>query len=114
METTPKKWPGDWNGNWATNYLQRSDLWQAGPVGLLWDNQRGVWTCHGFLRGTLMVVIPAGGRGGFICAGVAGTLTVYNEFSTAFGSTTQALAAHCYYDPYTNKYYVSAVDCPAR
>lgn len=111
--TDTKKWPQNSNGtDWADNYLTRSDKWMVGPADLLWDSGRAVWTGFGFKRGNIYGVIAPQDSGLFISkAGLS--LAVWNDFSTSIsGDPNVGLAAHCNYDADSNKYYVTAVDCP--
>ena len=32
---------------------------KTGALDLLWDERRGVWTCHDFLKGIVEILIPA-------------------------------------------------------
>lgn len=45
------------------DYRRRQDLWKAGPVDLLWDERRAVWTCHDGLAGVTAAEVPASGAG---------------------------------------------------
>lgn len=44
--------PGNGSGGFLADYLNHSEEWKAGPVDLMWDERRGVWTSHDVLKGT--------------------------------------------------------------
>lgn len=67
--------PSTGNGNLRQDYLTRSDTWKVGPVDLLWDYWRGVWTPHGVIIGT---------SSGSIEPDESGVVNVWNE-DEAFG-----------------------------
>lgn len=101
--------PGDGSGEWLTNVLRRSDQWKCGPVDLLWDERRGVWTSHDLLFGAVMGNLPAGGSGLFEVAGY-GTgwhLMVHNPWSAAVSGVNGMVG---YVAP-LNKWYIVAADC---
>jgi hypothetical protein len=94
--------------------LQRQDKWKVGPLDPLWDDKRGVWTCHGTWAGKTSGVIDPGGSGEFMVDGGEGgsdwPLTVWNYFSVGISGNTKGI---CNYVPNHNKYYVVAADCPS-
>jgi len=47
------------DGGFPTGYLGRSDWWAAGPLDILFDRRRGVWTCHDAVKGVAQTSIPA-------------------------------------------------------
>jgi len=51
------------DGGFASGYLNRSDWWKAGPVDMLFDRERGVWTVHDIIRCEATGYIPIGGSG---------------------------------------------------
>lgn len=66
---------GDPNA-WHPLTLTKQSLWKAGPADLLWDERRGVWTCHDVLKGVVTQDVPAdlGGPGrAEVYQGAAGT-----------------------------------------
>src|SRR6185295_15781964 len=59
-------WGIDIHGNVAPNvdnYMQRSDKWKAGPVDMLWDDIRGVWSVNTRMLGKPDVDIGPNGSG---------------------------------------------------
>lgn len=99
------------SGTWTPNYLNRSDLWKTGPVDLLWDEKRGVWTSHGVLKGITEASLGAGGSGTVNISSDYGEnwkLYMYNYFSTAVSSGVKVIGN---YIPNDNKWYVIAADC---
>lgn len=73
-------WGYDWEGNpvpgeggeFSSNYLTHSENWKAGPVDLLWDERRGVWTCHDAVRGVSQGAFAASGSGPVVVHGKDG------------------------------------------
>ncbi len=53
--------PSGGDGNFVEGCLQRSNLWPTGPVDLLFDKARGVWTSHDLLIGSITGMIPPQG-----------------------------------------------------
>ena len=85
--------------------------WKAGPVDMLWDDARGVWTSHDLLAGWLPsgVSLAAGGTTNFYVGGNSGwQLPVSNWFSSPIGSGSKIIAGYCVN---ANKWYVIAADC---
>lgn len=37
--------------DWLHEHLKRSDKWKTGPIDDIWDERRGVWTSHDFVKG---------------------------------------------------------------
>lgn len=106
-----KKYPADVGGDWANDYLKRCDQWKTGPVDLLWDDQRGVWTCHGTLRGTASEDIPANGTGmvaAIIPGSVGMSVLAHNQFSSLVASGKKVIMN---YIATENAWYVVAADC---
>ncbi len=110
--------PGDEDGNPGTSYtpntLRQSHLWKTGPVDLLYDQYRGVWTVHDILIGTLPsgTPLPANGSGTMtVSNGQANTswvLTIHNWFSVGVSGGSKVMAGYCVT---ANKWYVVAADC---
>lgn len=107
---------------WLDNTLQRSDTWKTGPVDLLWDEYRGVWTSHDLMTG---LVANSGGISGgsiqslnynaYYCSGliyIGGNsnrpLHVYNVFGTPIASGATVIVG---YMVNHNKWVVTAADC---
>lgn len=93
------------------NYMRRQDKWKTGPVDLMWDDNRKVWTCHDIIRGrTGSGGIPAGGSG--IVNVPVGTgvwqLYVMNYFSTSVSGNTKTISGFSAID---NAWYVMSADC---
>lgn len=53
----------DYSGGYVDDYLNKSNLWATGPVELLWDGERGVWTSQGHCMGYAQTGIPPLGEG---------------------------------------------------
>lgn len=101
--------PGDGAGGWLANTMKRCDKWPAGPVDMLWDERRGVWTSHDLLIGTLIHNLPANGSGTMTVSGYTGwTLPVFNTFNAA-ASGVKVIAG--YVAP-LHRWYIIAADCP--
>jgi hypothetical protein len=116
-------YPGNGSGGYAANTPRRSDLHKAGPVDLLWDNWRGVWTSHDLVTAQIPsgVTLPArsggGGHGGPVNMRVGGSaasgggswvLPVYNRFNVAIAGPKEVIAGYCLNE---NKFFVVAADC---
>lgn len=106
----------DAGSGWVPNYLRRQDLWKVGPVDFLWDDNRGVWTCHDALKGILPdgIAASSGSTAGSGTLNVAVDIgsgwpqTVYNYFSAAVDSGSRVI---CNYIASDHKWYVVAADC---
>lgn len=104
------------------DYLLKPDTWKSGPVDLIYDHRRKVWTSHDILRGIVDTEVTA--RSGttdgtgvvriqYINTGGTLTntdwyLTVYNMFASVIASTTYVLLS---YDVYSKRFYVAAAEC---
>lgn len=53
FDTEGKPVPGDGSGNFQADYLHQPQTWKVGPSDLLWDERRGVWTCHDVMKGVV-------------------------------------------------------------
>jgi hypothetical protein len=103
--------PNDDGQNLMANYMRRQDRWKTGPVDLMWDDNRKVWTCHDIIRGkTDRLGIPAGGSG--IVNVPVGTgvwsLYVMNYFSASVSGNTKVINGFSALD---NAWYVMSADC---
>jgi hypothetical protein len=111
--------PGSGDGTtFDHDHTYRQDKWKAGPLDPLWDDMRGVWTCHGTLKGRIYHDVPPQGSGLMVVrAGGAydgdntnyTSLTVWNWFGTAVNAPTKVIVS---YIPTDNKWYIVAADCP--
>lgn len=113
FDTDCKPVPGT-NGNWEPGYLTRQDKWKAGPVDLLWDERRGVWTCHGAIKGTTTTAIAAGGSGtvNVNANGTNYTLAGVKNFFTATSAVVPSgKKVILNYIASDNAWYVVAADC---
>lgn len=95
-------------------YHHNLTQWKAGPVDLLWDEYRGMWTPHGFIR---CVAQSALSLSGDVVAhildkdGVARSewpIRVTSDYNTTVGSGDRMAAC---FDGYSGKWYVIAADC---
>lgn len=108
--------PGDSGGNpgtaYVSNTLKKSHLWKTGPVDLLWDDKRGVWTSHDILIGKTNSAISGFGSGtlkvwnGSVDTGW--TIPIYNWFG---GGVSGDITVICGYCVTANRWYVLAADC---
>ena len=93
------------------DYLRRSRNWRTGPVDLLWDHYRGIWTCHGTVKGITKQSIGPGGSGYIeLMAGSAiiDQMLVHNWFSADIKAELKIVAQ---YIPLDGKWYIIAADC---
>lgn len=94
-----------------SNTLRKSQKWKAGPVDLLWDDKRGVWTSHDLITAKTPdgSGLPAGSS---IPVNVGGNqdwqLEVSNKFSSDIPENTWIIAGYCLNE---NKWYAIAADC---
>jgi hypothetical protein len=104
-------WGYDIHSNISPTSPTNSATHNVGPVDLLWDDNRGVWTPHSSLFGILSDGdLPAHGS---IDMTIMGTndkkITVYNLFNT----TVKSGSVICVnWQPYMNLWAVIAADCP--
>jgi hypothetical protein len=98
------------------DYLRESWFWKTGPVDLLWDNERKVWTPHGMMMGH--IASSCSGNGGStecvvyddsgVISGRATNRTVYNFFPTSVPADSKIMAA---WIPEAQKWYIIAAEC---
>lgn len=102
--------PGDGDGNWRADYLRRSDLWKVGPVDLLYDDRRKVWTPHANYSGVASGDIPANGTGVVVVTDEGGEwpLPVSNIWSTAVAGGQRVF---CVWEAARHRSVVIAADC---
>lgn len=74
--------------------LRKSKTWKAGPVDLLWDNKRGVWTCHDYIVGYLNEDILPGESGKMRDEKRGINITVHNFFYTAIAAGAKVLVGY--------------------
>jgi hypothetical protein len=107
-------WGYDLKGNLVpgSNKLTKTSLWKAGPVDMLWDQYRGVWTSHDILMGTLNSPLASAGTTTMtIYAGSTNTgetITVKNFFGAGVSGGKRVMAGYCMH---ANSWYVIAADC---
>lgn len=99
--------------SYANDYLTRQEKWKVGPLDPLWDDERGVWTCHGILKGETGGKFPANGSGLFKITpnqngGNEWTMTAWNYFSSEVSGSLKAFIS---YFPQDNRWYLTSVDC---
>lgn len=94
------------------NYKKKSHLWKAGPVDLIWDQFRGVWSCNNKLLGILDGPCLASGNATMSIWGSGNdtsyNIQVYNWFSAGISGSTRVQAE---YFPYANRWYITGADC---
>lgn len=59
-------------GEFPANYLYEPHTWKVGPVDLLWDELRAVWSCHDVMKGIVRTAI------GSALAG-SGQVSIYKD-----------------------------------
>lgn len=93
--------------------LQKSHQWKTGPVDMLWDDIRGVWSSQNKVLGKADVDITPGLSGNMtIWANNQSTghkLFAYHWFSS--GTITTGTKVMVEFFPYDNKWYITAADC---
>jgi hypothetical protein len=114
----PNESPTDLTGGFLADYLRRSTFWKTGPVDLLWDDERKMWTPHGFMLGKTKDedIDKDGGSGEVDLYSDAETKlegrkkerTVYNFFSKKVPKNTKIMAA---WVPEANSWWIVAADC---
>jgi hypothetical protein len=104
--------PSNGAGGFMNNTFRRSDSWPTGPVDMLWDARRGVWTSHDVIIGTANGTIPANGSGTVtVSNGTSSTswqLGVKNWFNASIATGKHVIAAYCFS---ANAWYITAADC---
>lgn len=105
-------WGWDIHGT-QVGELQKSHEWKTGPVDMLWDDIRGVWSANNKVLGKTDVEITPGLSGNMtIWANNQSTghkLFAYHWFSSgAISAGTKVMAE---FFPYDNKWYITAADC---
>lgn len=109
--TDGNAYPDGGSGSYPEGHLRRSDTWKVGPVDLLWDPKRAVWTSHDCVDGWTAAAIPAGGTGAVKVGNDPDwLLPVTNPWSRAVGAGVRVVAS---YMANRNAWYVTAADCPA-
>lgn len=111
----PNGAPETLDGEELDGYLRKSWFWKTGPVDLLWDDERKVWTPHGFMMGKTVTACNAGGSTEVILYDDFGPISgrkknrrVYNFFSNAVPAERKIMAA---WIPEAQKWYIIAADC---
>lgn len=102
---------GDWESARSTlTDEDRSDIksWRAGPVDLLWDEIRGVWTANTLMFGTIDGTIASGGTGKMTIEGTSEQIDVYNPWSAGIDRNAKVMVG---YLPYQNKMGIIAANC---
>lgn len=108
---------GDLSSDQMSNYLTRSHFWKTGPVDLLWDDERKVWTPHGMFMGVVHSDIPGGGFTNEVdvyenpstaISGRKKKRTVHNFFSSTVSSGSKIMAS---WVPEANSWYIVSADC---
>lgn len=114
----PNSSPADLSGTMLSGYQRKSQKWPTGPMELLWDGERGVWTGLGHCLGvTNSTVTKNGGSSTIVLyqangeplSGRKKSRTVYNFFSKDIPSGTRVISV---WVPEAARWYVVAADCP--
>lgn len=96
--------------------LRRFDTWKVGALDPLWDDHRGIWTCHDMLYGKVSGVTPPGSAT-FLYLHAERNMplnrkhTVYNPWSTSVSGGSQGTYAMATYNMLSNKWMISSLDC---
>lgn len=114
----PNANPTDLSGSMLPGYLRKSQKWATGPLEVLWDDERGVWTgiahCLGMTNG---VVSKNGGSStirlyqanGELLSGRKKSRTVKNFFNRDIPANTKVISV---WIPEAAAWYIVAADCP--
>ena len=112
----PNSSPSTLTGGPLTNYLRKSWLWKTGAVDLLWDDERKLWTSHGFMLGKTITKILADGSAKVELWSLRGKIlgrkkdrTVYNYLSRDIPASTKIQAC---WSPESTAWVVVSADCP--
>lgn len=106
------------DGDMLSGYLRKAQHWPTGPLEVLWDGERGVWTGLGHCLGkTQSVVGKQGGSAKIDLFQAYGEKlnerkkdrTVYNFFNKDIPSNTNVISV---WVPEAGAWYVVAADCP--
>ena len=91
------------SGQFVEDHRARSELWKAGPVDLLWDERRQVWTPHDLLRGQALEEIgPSGGLVQVLAgSGSDWTMTAYSHV----GAVPSGAACHLGFHAWDHRWY---------
>lgn len=98
----------------SPNFLSDSREWKCGPLDVLWDDYRGVWTSPGMAKGILNDELPAGSSTMMtVSLNISGDLSplqlsVNNFYDTAVASGTKVIA---HYDNFESKWYITSANC---
>lgn len=97
-------------------FLRNPDKWKTGPVDLLWDDKRKVWTAHGKIAGTISEDIASGESGEItvfsdIDSETSWKIKVHNFFTSDITVNGDPIKVFADYFPHLNKFLISAVDC---
>ena len=92
----------------GTDFLRKSSEWKAGPVDLLWDEYRKVWTSHDVIMGTLETDANPGSQGTIKIDGTDITLSANNFFSSIVTAGTKVFAA---FNAFKKAWYLISADC---
>jgi hypothetical protein len=101
--------PNNGAGGYASNFRNRSDLWATGPVDIMWDSGRAVWTSHDILVGVTADAIASYGQGilniydGSTNTGL--TMPVYDWCGNSYASGVRAIA---HFAVHANKWYLGS------
>jgi len=100
----------------GSNFLRSPKDWKTGPVDLLWDDKRKVWTSHGHFAGTIDKDIDSKKSGTMtifsdIDIESSWKIKVHNFFSSDITVGDEPVRVHAQYNPYFNKIEITAVDC---
>lgn len=94
------------------DFLRHPERWKAGPLEVLWDEARGVWTSQGTFSGTAPASGISPGHSGVMTVTTAGGtsygLYVFNDYSKAVGSGVKMKAT---YVANKRRLEISSADC---
>jgi hypothetical protein len=85
------------------------DKYKVGPLDVLWDSNRKVWSVHDSMFGTLVNDCAANGVAQMNIMGTSNLqISVHNFFSTLVKANTKICVN---YQPYLNQWAIIAADC---
>jgi hypothetical protein len=101
-------WGMDIFGNFVPTPLS-PDKYKVGPLDVLWDSNRKVWSVHDSMFGTLVTDCTANGTAQMNIMGTNNLrITVHNLFSALVKANTKVCVN---YQPYLNQWAIIAADC---
>jgi len=113
----PNENPDTLDGDIVDDYLKKSHLWKTGPLEILWDDERGVWTGLGICMGKTVGVCAANGGtttlnlyedATTVITGRKKARTIYNFMSQSIPANAKVI---CLWVPEKRGWVITAADC---